>query len=323
MLKPDQISRISYFGEIPKVMSSIFRSIPEKKLPGDFYQSVEFHTGIKPFIISGENVNVQFWDKTIKGEPGFSHAEVYFFNLNNKKGWERISEIFELEENRDPFTQTVIGVLENSCVIAEEDRRKMIESDNINYHEINAIDRYKLELILKDVLNNCYNRQFALKVVFVGSKEKTELIRRFAEGKFDVNYLPTLGVDITTKRMFVNGLIINLVMTDTEGKESFGSLRPSFYRGAVGGLIFYTDNNRSSYERVPQWVAEISKYLPVARLPIFIIGLISNQSVVDIEEGKMFAEKYGGIFFHCGVNDSAKLHKIMIELITQIFRCPL
>ncbi|MHA2174831.1 MAG: Rab family GTPase [Candidatus Hodarchaeales archaeon] len=322
MSKPDNITRISYFGEVPRIMNNIFLSRSEKKLSGDFFKYTGFNTRIKTFIIDGENVNVQFWDRGTKGIPGFAHAKIYFFNLNNKSGWDRISEIFELEENRDPYTQTVIGLMENTSVISEADRLNIQNNDNLNYKEIQFTDKYNLELILKEVLENCYNRQFILKIAFVGSEEKTELIRRFAEGKFDVNYLPTLGVDITTKRMYVQGLTINLVMTDTESKESFGSLRPSFYRGAVGGIIFYTDNSRISYERVPNWVAEISKYIPIARLPIFIIGLTTSESVVSIEDGQLLTERYGGFFFQCGVNDSAKLHNIMVELITQIFRYP-
>ncbi len=322
MLKPDYITRISYFGEVPRIMNNAFRSKSEKKLSGDFFKNIGFQTRVKTFIIDEENVHVQFWDKQAKGEPGFAHARVYFYNLNNQEGWDKISSIFELEENRDPYTQTVIGLMEDTSVISENDRLMMQRNDNINYKEIQITDQYNLDLILKEVLDNCFNRHFILKIAFVGSKEKTDLIRRFAEGKFDVNYLPTLGVDITTKRMFVRGLTINLVMTDTEGKESFGSLRPSFYRGAVGGLIFYTDNSRSSYEQVPDWVAEISTYIPIARLPVFIIGLTTPDSVVDIKEGQLLAEKYGGFFFQCGVKDSAKLHQIMIELLTQIFRYP-
>ena len=40
--------------------------------------------------------------------------------------------------------------------------------------------------------------RFLFKIVAVGDGRvgKTSLIRRFAENKFDMNYLPTLGVDI-------------------------------------------------------------------------------------------------------------------------------
>ena len=48
--------------------------------------------------------------------------------------------------------------------------------------------------------------EYLLKICAIGSGAvgKTSLIRRFAEGKFTRNYLPTLGVDITTKKIQID-----------------------------------------------------------------------------------------------------------------------
>jgi GTPase SAR1 family protein len=48
--------------------------------------------------------------------------------------------------------------------------------------------------------------EWVLKICSTGSYlvGKTSLIRRYAENKFDTNYIPTLGVDITTKRIVVD-----------------------------------------------------------------------------------------------------------------------
>ncbi|MHA2075853.1 MAG: Rab family GTPase, partial [Candidatus Hodarchaeales archaeon] len=74
--------------------------------------------------------------------------------------------------------------------------------------------------------------------------EKTTLIRRFAEGKFTTNYLPTLGVDITTKKIQVDDNNIKLILVDTAGQEFFGKLRPSYYRGASACTIFFSLHKR-------------------------------------------------------------------------------
>ena len=54
---------------------------------------------------------------------------------------------------------------------------------------------------------------------------KTSLIRRYAEGQFSSDYLPTLGVDVTVKRISVDNERIRLVLMDTAGQEQFGRLR--------------------------------------------------------------------------------------------------
>ena len=83
--------------------------------------------------------------------------------------------------------------------------------------------------------------EYVLKICAIGSGNvgKTSLIRRFAEGKFTMNYLPTLGVDITTKHLTVDNNLVKLILVDTAGQEFFGKLRPSYYRGASACLIIF------------------------------------------------------------------------------------
>ena len=95
--------------------------------------------------------------------------------------------------------------------------------------------------------------EYLLKICAIGSGSvgKTSLIRRFAEGKFTTNYLPTLGVDITTKRIEIQDNIVKLILVDTAGQEFFGKLRPSYYRGASACLILFALNEKSSYDSIP------------------------------------------------------------------------
>jgi small GTP-binding protein len=118
-------------------------------------------------------------------------------------------------------------------------------------------------------LYNCngYNQkddnEYLLKICAIGSGNtgKTLFIRKFAENKFDTNYLPTLGVDITTKKICLNNTQIKLILVDTAGQEFFGKLRPSYYRGASAVLIFCNINDRNSIEAIPNWLKEFEKYI--------------------------------------------------------------
>ncbi len=118
------------------------------------------------------------------------------------------------------------------------------------------------------------NNEYLLKICAIGSGNtgKTLFIRKFAENKFDTNYLPTLGVDITTKKICFNNTQIKLILVDTAGQEFFGKLRPSYYRGASAGLIFCNFYDRNSIETIPNWLKEFKEYFPPQiEIPIGIV----------------------------------------------------
>jgi Ras-related protein Rab-35 len=87
--------------------------------------------------------------------------------------------------------------------------------------------------------------EYLIKICVLGNGDvqKTKIIRKYSEDKFDGNYLPTLGVDITTKKTTIKGNRIKIIIVDTAGQEFFGKLRPSYYRGASGALIFCNIHN--------------------------------------------------------------------------------
>lgn len=98
--------------------------------------------------------------------------------------------------------------------------------------------------------------------ILTPDKLKTEFVRNFAEGKFTTNYLPTQGVDITTKKIRVDNIYIKLIIVDTASQEFFGKLRPSYYRGASGGIICY-EKTEDRLNGVTSWYNEFRKHLPI------------------------------------------------------------
>jgi GTPase SAR1 family protein len=117
--------------------------------------------------------------------------------------------------------------------------------------------------------------EYLLKICILGipDKLKTKIIRGFAEGKFTTNYLPTLGVDITTKRIEVQENHVKLIIVDTASQEFFSNSRPSYYRGASACLIFCALDDQTSFEVVPDFLAEFSKHIPQSTVPIALVGI--------------------------------------------------
>ena len=144
--------------------------------------------------------------------------------------------------------------------------------------------------------------EYLLKICAIGSGNvgKTSLIRRFAENKFDTNYLPTLGVDITTKRIMVDNNPIKLILVDTAGQEFFGKLRPSYYRGASACLIMFALNDSKSFTEIPNWLTEFRKYI-ASPVPIALAGNkkdLVDQRIISEEDARKTADEHNFIQYY-------------------------
>ncbi len=154
---------------------------------------------------------------------------------------------------------------------------------------------------------------WVLKICAAGSYQvgKTSLIRRYAEDKFGESYIPTIGVDVTVKRITVNSQNIKILLWDTAGQEVFGRIRPMYFEGAFGCIIVYDITRSESFEDLGGWITEF-RTPERANAPIVIVGNktdLKEKRVVSSEEGKNFAEKHSVPFIEC----SAKLGGNEIE----------
>ncbi len=145
------------------------------------------------------------------------------------------------------------------------------------------------------------SNEYLFKICAIGSPSspKTSLIRRYAENKFDKNYLPTLGVDITTKKITIENNNIKLILVDTAGQEFFGKLRPSYYRGASACMIFFLIEDKQSIAAIPNWIMEFRKHVPSKDIPILLLGIknypqktqkvtkLSDKNTVRPQKGKL------------------------------------
>lgn len=160
-----------------------------------------------------------------------------------------------------------------------------------------------------------------LKICAAGSYGvgKTSLIRRYAENKFSSSYTPTIGVDITTKRIVVDRNQIKLLLVDTAGQEYFGKIRKTYFEGAFGCIIVYDITRRESFLELDRWIADFRGAVGEKAL-ISIIGNkidLENSRTVSSDEGKNFTEQRGIPFYEC----SAKLGgDIITDVYTDLVR---
>jgi small GTP-binding protein len=147
---------------------------------------------------------------------------------------------------------------------------------------------------------------------------KTSLIRRYTENKFAEDYLPTLGVDITVKRMTIDNERVRLVLMDTAGGEKFGRLRKTYFEESLGCIAVYDITRRETLEDHDRWIAEYRKVAGENRFVTIIgnkIDLVVYRTVTT-KEGRKFSRTLGFPFYKSSAKlGGAVIPKIYIELV--------
>ncbi|MHA1942416.1 MAG: Rab family GTPase [Candidatus Hodarchaeales archaeon] len=174
-----------------------------------------------------------------------------------------------------------------------------------------------------------------MKICLIGSapaKLKTGFIRRYADDKFEENRLPTLGVDITTKIINIDGSRIKIILVDIAGQEFFGEIRPGYYRGASGAIIFFDKGDYTSFTEVPKWLKRFrdnleekipdsikKKYYshqpPPDPTPVAMVGLITETEEVPLKKAKALADQLEIAYFECLPTEGKELGKVIEYLV--------
>jgi len=94
---------------------------------------------------------------------------------------------------------------------------------------------------------------------------KTSLIRRYVENLFADDYLTTIGVNISQKKIRCeNGQSILLLIWDVEGFHPRDAVSVNYYTGAAGVIMVADLTRLASIEMIPSMLKAIKKTAPNA-----------------------------------------------------------
>lgn len=129
-----------------------------------------------------------------------------------------------------------------------------------------------------------------------------------------------LGIDFRIKTFEVDGEKVKLQIWDTAGRERFGKLSQTSYRGVHGFILCYVINKRKSFERVESWMEEIRKYGKEDAC-VILVGLksdLSDERVVSFDEGKDKAESLGIKFIEMSAKKNLNIDVAFLTLARDI-----
>jgi small GTP-binding protein len=131
---------------------------------------------------------------------------------------------------------------------------------------------------------------------FVG---KTLIVQKFIDNTFSKSTMSTIGVDLQSKIIDINGKKVKYLIWDTAGEDRMKTMTYSYYRGCHVILIVYDVTNQKSFENVTTWVECVDKFAKTNVLRILVGNKtdLEDQRVISKEDGKKLADENGLKFY--------------------------
>ena len=124
------------------------------------------------------------------------------------------------------------------------------------------------------------------KILTIGERGvgKTCILRRFVEDKFLKNHLATIRIDFKTKNIIVDGVQVKLKIWDTAGQERFRNITNQYYKGADGIILVYDVTDRTSFEKIREWMNQIKQNTTEDEIGLVLLGNKCDADLRDVYE---------------------------------------
>lgn len=127
-----------------------------------------------------------------------------------------------------------------------------------------------------------------------GGVGKTSITVRYTENRFDEDMKITIGVNLATKKVQVDGSDATLMLWDLGGQPRFRDVVSEYYKGSKIALAVYDASRFFTLERLKEWIVKLKENAPECDL-IFVGNKIDEReegSGVSLEEARVFASEF-------------------------------
>ena len=140
-----------------------------------------------------------------------------------------------------------------------------------------------------------------IKLLLIGNAYvgKTLIVQKFIDNTFSKSTVSTIGVDLQSKVIDINGKKVKYLIWDTAGEDRMKTMTYSYYRGCHVILVVYDVTERKSFQNVTTWVECINKFAKSNVLRILVGNKtdLEDKRVITKEEGRKLAEEHGLKFY--------------------------
>lgn len=165
-----------------------------------------------------------------------------------------------------------------------------------------------------------YDYLFRLVIVGDSGVGKSNIFSRFSDNSFSRNYVSTIGIDFSIRKVKINGKMVKLHLWDTSGQRRFLSISSSYYRSADGVILVYDVNSPESYAHIKDWYDEIYKYRNSSEnIPMILVGNKNDlEQKVSTSLGKSFADLCKIKFTECSALHNEGMSDVFVQIAEEI-----
>ena len=162
------------------------------------------------------------------------------------------------------------------------------------------------------------------KIIIIGDSNvgKSNILSRYTKDQFQGNSKATVGVELGTKFVKVEGVGAKLQIWDTAGQERYRSLTSSYYKGCHGCFIVYDITNEQSFKSINTWYEQAVKEAG-KEVSIILVGNkcdLENERKVSKEKGEEKARTMNASFFETSALSKVNIDDIFKEIVNNIYQ---
>jgi small GTP-binding protein len=163
---------------------------------------------------------------------------------------------------------------------------------------------------------------YIFKILSIGESGvgKTCILLRYTDNKFSKNHLTTIGIDFKIKTIGHLNKKIKLYIWDTAGQERFKNVAHQYYNGSDGIFLVFDLTDRTSFDKVTEWIKQILNYNLEEKIAIILLGnkVDSEKRVVNQEEANDLANELGIKYLETSALSNYNLDKAFNCMVEEI-----
>ena len=229
----------------------------------------------------------------------------HIFNLTSEK----IIDIKKADNNKEKISKIIELFIKNFENKINSLKEKEEGADDA--HPFPMIDPRKIE-------------DYQFKISLCGDAEvgKTSLVLRFTDRAFRRSYLPTLGVNVSSKIAKSEEAYIKLIIWDIAGQSKFKTMRTDFYQGSKCVLFVYDICNLESFQNIRDWHEDIKKNMPSFYDIGYLIGNKADRSEireVPKEDAFKLADELNLQYIETSALNGANVHELFHNIAISLY----
>jgi len=122
-----------------------------------------------------------------------------------------------------------------------------------------------------------------------------------------------------TKEEKIDDNTVKVKIWDTAGQEQYKSLTRNFYRNSDGVVIMFDVTDKTSFEKVQEWIKSVEDNSDRDISMILVGNKIDLPKEVTFDLGKELADFYKLKYFEISVKDGVGVTESMLYIIKEIY----